>query len=281
LLLRIIETDVFHMSQLHKHFDVVGYVMRPLLLILTLLTSSFFAKANMDCIWTSHKAGITINYVSACNFENQSTVDSILNRVISLMSRRDTSLKIWVSVSQGQLSFPDKEFSNFFSIGYDTLREIDNDFIFNYYQNTTILSEEANNGINRFDSRLVPIDVNSTNSKSKSIIGIKIIYDRDYRIGEPVWTDIINAIVYAAKNLQVIKSTQKRDTVRYNTNGWYVSLLTIDTFAINQIIGRQSETQKKETAQQMPKSKNDYWLFGLLGLTAIGVIIYVARQYSR
>ena len=235
----------------------------------------------MDCIWTSHKAGVTITYVAACNFENQSTVDSILNKVISLINRQDTSLKIWIYVSQPWLSFPDKEFSNFFSIGYDTLREIDNDFIFDYYQNQTILSEEANNGVNRFESRLVPIDINATNKKIKSAIGIKIIYNRDYRLGKTVWTDIINAIVYASKNVEVIKSTQKRDTVRYDTNGWYVSLLTIDTFAINKIIGRQNETQIKQTAQELPKSKNNYWLFGLLGLTAIGVIVYVVRQYSR
>jgi hypothetical protein len=135
--------------------------------------------------------------------------------------------------------------------------------------------------MNKFESRLVPIDINSTKKKSKSNIGIKIIYDRDYRIGKPVWLDIINAIVYASKNAEVIKSTQRRDTVRYNTNGWYVSLLTIDTFAINKIIGRQSETPKKQTVQELPKSKSNYWLFGLLGLTVIGVIIYVTRQYSR
>ena len=235
----------------------------------------------MDCIWTSHKAGVTINYVAPCGFENQSLVDSILNRVISLMNRQDTSLKIWVSISKQQLSFPDKEFSNFFSIGYDTLREIDDEFIFNYYQNQTILSEESNNGMNRFESNLVPIDINSTAIKSKSIIGIKIIYNRDYRIGKPVWADIINAIVYASKNSELIKSTQNRDTVRFNTNGWYVSLLTIDTFTINKIIGRQNEIPKGQTNRPSQKSKNNYWFLGLLGLTFLVVIIYVARKYSR
>ena len=164
---------------------------------------------------------------------------------------------------------------------FRSLREIDDDYLFNYYQNQTILSEEANNGVNKFESRFVPIDVNSTNRKSKSNIGIKIIYDRDYRIGKPNWTDIINAIVYASQNVEIIKSSQKRDTVRYNTNGWYVSLLTLDTFAINKIIGRQSESKQKEIIEEKPKSKNIYWLLGLLGLTVIAVAVYKSRQHSR
>jgi len=252
-----------------------------LLIIIFTLTISSYARGNQDCIWTSSKAGVTIKYVAPCNFINQSKLDSIVNEVVLLINRQDTSLKVWVLISQGQLSFPDREFSNFFSIGYDTLREIDDDFLFNYYQNQTIISEEANNGVNRFESRLVPIDINSTNNKSKSNVGIKIIYDRDYRIGEPDWTDIMNAIVYASKNVELIKSSQKRDTVRYNTNGWYVSLLTIDTFAINKLIGRQDESKQKEIVEEKRKSKNIYWLLGLLGLTVIGVAVYKSRQHSR
>ena len=251
------------------------------LIIIFTLTISFYAKGNQDCIWTSSKAGVTIKYVAPCNFANQSSLDSILNKIIILINRQDTSLKIWVLISQGQLSFPDGNYSNFFSINYDTLREIDDDYLFNYYQNQTILSEEANNGVNRYESRFVPIDVNSTNRKSKSNVGIKIIYDKDYRIGKPNWSDIINAIVYASKNVEFIRSSQRRDTVRYNTNGWYVSLLTLDTFAINKIIGRQNESKKKEIIEEKPKSKNIYWLLGLLGLTVIGIVVYKSRQHSR
>ena len=91
----------------------------------------------------------------------------------------------------------------------------------------------------------------------------------------------MNAIVYASKNVELIKSSQKRDTVRYNTNGWYVSLLTLDTFAINKIIGRQDESKQKEIVEEKRKSKNIYWLLGLLGLTVIGVAVYKSRQHSR
>ena len=247
-----------------------------------MVTSSFFAKANMDCIWTSHKDGITISYVAACDFESQATVDSILKIIVDQLNRRDTTLKLLVLVNHRQLSFLGGNFANFFSIGLDTLREIDNDYIFDYYWDQESISMSKNGGLNAFRSREVPIDINSTNNKRASkTIGIKIIYDIDYRLGKPDWSDLIKAVVYSVQSFDTIRNEQRRDTVRYNTNGWYVSLLTIDTFAINNIIGRQSKTPKKATVQELPKSKNNYWLFGLLGLTAIGIIIYVVRQYNR
>jgi hypothetical protein len=256
--------------------------MKTLLLITLLLTSFFFAKANMDYIWASHKGGITISYVAACDFENQATVDSILKIIVDKLNRRDTTLKLFVLVNHRQLSFPGGNFANFFSIGVDTLREIDNDYIFNYYRNQEFISTSKNGGLNTFRSQNLPLDINSTNNKKASkTVGIKIIYDIDYRLGKPNWTDLIKAVVYSVQSFDTIKNKQRRDTFRYNTNGWYISLLTIDTFAINKIIGRQSETPKKATAQESAKSKNNNWLFGLLGLTAIGIIIYVARRHSR
>ena len=57
-------------------------------------------------------------------------------------------------------------------------------------------------------SRL-PRSINATNNNATNNIGIKIIYDKD----ESVWSEIINAIVYAAKNADSIKISQRRDTV--------------------------------------------------------------------
>ncbi len=235
----------------------------------------------MDCIWTSHKAGITINYVAACKFENQATVDSVLKTILTKLNRQDTSLKIFVLVNHGQLSFAGGDFANFFSIGFDTLREVDNDYIFDFYWNQESISTGKNGGLNTFRSQEVPLDINATNNKKVSkVVGVKIIYDIDYRLGKPVWDQLIKAIVFASKNSDILKSQQHRDTIRYNTNGWYVSLLTMDTSAINKIIGRQIEIKKRQTVEETRKSKNNYWVFGLLGLTAIVVIIYVARQDS-
>jgi hypothetical protein len=239
------------------------------------LTISFYAKGNQDCIWTITRAGVTIQYVAACDFKNQTSADSFLNKLIAALNRKDTSLKFLVFVGHHWLSFPNPKFSNFFSIGYDTLRQLDDNSIFNYYWD-----KEKNEPL-PIDTRNNPIDINSTNDRTITKSGIKIIYDIDYRMGEPVWQDLIKLIVYASNNLDQIKLLQKRDTVRYNSNGWYVSLLTLDTFQINKIIGRVNEPKHKEIVEEKPKSKNSYLLFGLLGLAVLGLVVYKSRQHSR
>lgn len=218
---------------------------------------------------------MTIQYVAACNYKNHNLADSFLNKVIAALNRKDTSLKLLVLIGHNLLSFPNSKTSDFFSIGYDTLREIDADFIFDYYW------RKENNGTVPINSRNNPIDINSTKDKVKSTIGIKIIYDRDYRIEEPDWQNLFRMIVYAANNLDQVKLLQKRDTVRYYANGWYVSLLTLDTFQINQIIGRVKEPIQKEIVDHKPKSKNNYLLFGLTGLAVLGIVVYKIRQYKR
>lgn len=245
------------------------------LLVIFTLTISIYARGNQDCIWTSSKAGITIKYIAPCNFENQNFIDSFLNKVITTLNRQDTSIKFLVMIDYHQLSFPGAKFSNFFSIGFDTLRLIDDDFIFKYYWDKESYEPLPLN------TKGYPLDINSSTDRSILQCGIKILYDRSYRVIESDWQDILKMIVYSSNNLNQIKSLQRRDTVRYNTNGWYVSLMTLDTFVINKIIGRQSEEQKKETVQHSPKSNSNYWLYGIFGLAAIGIIIYVVRQYSR
>lgn len=245
------------------------------------MTISFYAKGNQGCIWTSSKAGITLKYIAPCDFKNQSSLDSILTKILSILNRQDSSLKIYVSIGQSWLSFPGATFSSFFSIGYDTLREIDNDYIFDYYWNQETIASDKNGGLNTFRSREAPIDINSTkNRKANKVVGIKIFYDVDYRLGKPNWDELIKAIVYSSQNPNAIKNQQRRDTVRYNTNGWYVSLLTLDTFAINKIIGRQNETKQKEIVEEKPRSKKIYLLLGLFGLTALGIVVYHSTKYS-
>jgi hypothetical protein len=248
------------------------------LITVYVLTFTLFARGNEACGWTSSKSGVTVRYIAACDFRNQIFIDSILTKVVTLLNRQDTTLQILVLVNYGELSFPNSKFSGFISIAYDTLRLIDDDYIFGYYWNQESISTTQNGGRNTFESRRVPIDINSTNIKSTNNIGIKIFYDRDYRLGETVWSDLIRAIVYAAKNAELIKVSQKRDTVRYNTNGWYVSLVTLDTFAINKIIGKDVET--KQTKQIASTSSTTYLIIALIGFFTIGALIIV-RKHSR
>src|SRR5947208_14425058 len=108
--------------------------MRHLILIASyILPLSLFAKGNTRCSWNASKAGITLHYASSCDKENQSALNKVLNKVLTIFNQRDTSLKILVLINQGQLSFSGAMSSNFISIGYDTLRGIDEGYILQYY----------------------------------------------------------------------------------------------------------------------------------------------------
>lgn len=248
--------------------------MKTLFLIIIFgLTLSGKTKANQDCRWTSRKSGLTIHFVASCSGKNQILLDSFVNKVVAQLNHRDTSLKILVFLSLGQLSFPNAQFSNFFSIAYDTLREIDDDYIFNYYWNEQTISSNQNGGSNMFESRKVPLDINSTNNKATNDVGIKIIYDLDYRLGETNWVDIIKLILYAANNVDVVKAFQLRDTVRYNTNGWYLSLVTLDSARIDKILGKEivDKPTQKEPASRANTSY--YIIAGLAVLITLGFSI--------
>lgn len=91
--------------------------MRNLILIaFYILPLFFFAKGNTRCSWTASKAGITLHYTSSCDKENQSALDDILNKALTLLKGRDTSLKILILINQWQLSFNNDRSLNFNSI---------------------------------------------------------------------------------------------------------------------------------------------------------------------
>jgi hypothetical protein len=250
-----------------------------------LLLASFAVKANMSCIWTSHKAGITIHYTAPCDMKNQVFLDSVLTVIVGQLQGRDTSLSILVFIDHESVCFPDREFANFFSIGMDTLRRLDDNFIFDYYWNQQSISAGQNGGRNLFDSRKEPLDINATNKKRTNQVGLKIIYNLDYRLGKPVWQDIVRAVVYAAYNPENIKAFQKRDTVRYNTNGWYVSLVTVDTTFINNILNKAPLVQKVADKQKAAKQTASWDPNGryalILGIFIVAVVVVARRRAQR
>ena len=245
--------------------------------VILILAVCFTTKANQDCIWTSSKSGLTIHFVGPCNFANQTLLDSIVSRAVLLSNRQDTSLKIIVFVSYRQLSFPDARFANFFSIAYDTLRQIDGDYIFDYYWNQERISTGKSGGLNTFESKRAPLDINASLTSTTDEMGIKIIYDRDYRLGKPDWTDITKAIVYAANNAAFVKLQQTRHTVRYNTNGWYVSLVTLDTFKINTILGRDAVKSITQT-KVVTTTQKSYFVMTGIGMFLISGLLLVQRN---
>ena len=221
--------------------------MRSIILIVIFnLTFSLFAKANRDCIWTSSKNGVTISFVAPCDPKYRLFIDSILNNILTELNRPDTTLQILVLVNSEKITYSVSHFTNFISIGFDTLRPIDDNFVFDYYWKKQGISMANNNGINNFESRLDPLDINSSYSKTLNQVGLKIIYNREYRLGGPIWSDIEKLISYASRNVEIIKQNQKRDTVHLTHNDWYLSLLSIDTLNINNILGNETVIKSED-----------------------------------
>lgn len=243
-----------------------------------LLISSTFARGTVDCIWTSQKEGILIKYIASCDSKYKTTIDSFLNVVVEQLRRQDTSLKILVFVNNRSLHFPGSTNSYFYSIAFDTLRDIDNDFIFDYYGNQTSISAAKNGGFNTYRSQDTPLDINVTNSKDASkLVGIKIFYAVDYHAEGPIWTDLMKGIIYSATYPNLIKEQQRRDTVRYFTNGYYLSLLTIDSFAINKIIGKKAIKAEKVDEKNMTGVNFNYLFLGL----AIVVVLWIGVHFFK
>jgi len=247
--------------------------MRTATLIITFVLTFTFAKGNVDCIWESRKSGVWIRYIAPCDFQTPIFLDSFINKTVLFLNRQDTSLKILVLVSNGKLSFPESRFSNFISVGYDTLREIDDDFIFDYYW------AKENRGTRPYDTKSRPININSTNNRTVPNVGIKIIYDEGYALTKSNWNEISKLIVYGVKNVDSVRHSQKTDTVRYNTNGWYVTLVTLDTFTINNILGKKAVDHGTHS-KAIKSSSNSYFIIAALGLTVILTLMFIKRKHG-
>ncbi|MFT3912088.1 MAG: hypothetical protein QM737_21865 [Ferruginibacter sp.] len=247
--------------------------MKIRILIIFFLLASTNVKADMACVYTSYKAGITLKYVAECDFKNQATLDSILNLIVEQIKGLDTNSKVLVLVDFMRLSFSNEPSPWFASIAFDTLREIDNNFIFDYYWN------KEQHGCIPCDTRHNPISINSTNKTDpEKTIGLKIIYDNYDHSGFPIWADLVKMVVYSVKYPGIIKREQNDDTVRFNTNGWYVSLLTIDTIFINKILGKQEiqETEKLASTKEV----SSLWLLILLCFVSSLLITASVKKHS-
>lgn len=246
-----------------------------ILITIFILNFSISAKANMDCLWKSSMQGVSLNVAFPCRPIYVNYVDSILDKMLIGLNRKDTSVKILVLINTARLSIPGSEYANFISIGFDTLRGIDDDFITDYYFSKVGQIEK------KFPKLSEPLDINSTASSNVNTIGIKIIYRIDSRLGKIKWDDIEKLIKYAAQNVDEIKREQRRFNVRYDANGWYVSLVTLDTNKISNILNIQAPSK---TATDTPKKSNDsgnYWLLGLLGVVVLGFVLFRLRVFSK
>jgi len=227
----------------------------------------------MDCIWTSSSKGVTLRFLAPCSQKYQMFADSILSQILNRLNRKDTSNKILVLVNTERLSYPNTNFSNFISIGFDTLRQIDESFINDYY-----FGKEGQIK-RRFPNLPEPLDINLTDSDTSKEVGIKIIYRLDYRIGKENWVDIEKLIKYSEENREDIRKTQKRSNVRYDYNGWSVSLLTIDSLTTKNILLKK-DSQNKQLVTST-KYLSQLLISSFIGLLLIVILIIIKRKHSR
>jgi hypothetical protein len=184
-------------------------------------------KANMSCGYTSSKSGITIKLAESCSCNCQPFLDSLVNQLSLKINRQDTTNEILVLVNWEFLRYDFSDTTLYFiSLGLDTLRETDSDFINNYCHEKYDNSEQ---------SRSNPVDINFTDKMTSNKIGVKIIY-KDLRSDSLNWSDIEKLISFSAINFNKIKNEQKRDTVVLMS--WYISLPTLNATRINEILGK-------------------------------------------
>ena len=184
----------------------------------------------MDCLWTSNRKGIYLEYVAPCDQKYRSFVDSLLNQIVSELNIRDTSIKLEIYVNSQSLFYRETSNSNYIAISYDLLGRMNDDAIFTYYWNKQMKYST------NFDTRLTPVDINFSKDTTKKEFGIKIVFNTDYKLGEPNWNDLKKLIKYAINNKAEIRNTQIRDTIGHCCNYYFVSLLTIDSTKIKNIL---------------------------------------------
>lgn len=228
----------------------------------------------MDCIYTASKSRITVRFTSPCFSEKyQSFLDSFVNQLAHKINRVDTSYHILVLVNFEVLYYGFSGSPGYFtSLGVDTLREMNSNFINDYCYGRYGSTDQ---------SRSNPLDINATDDKKASKeIGIKIIYNIDYR-KKINWTEVEKLIRFAALDFNKINTTQQIDTVRHYS--WYITLPTLDTTIINQVMGRfQSQPIKPLETKATKENQIPFKpiIFSVIGLLVLAAVYKLRRKPS-
>lgn len=228
----------------------------------------------MDCVYTASKSGITVRFTSPCFSEKyQPFIDSFVNQLALKIKRVDTSYHILAFINFEVLYYDFSGSPDYFtSLGVDTLREMNSNFINDYCYGRYGSTDQ---------SKPNPLDINATDDKKASKeIGLKIIYNIDDR-KKIDWTEVEKLIRFAALDFNKIKNTQQVDTVRHYS--WYVTLPTLDTTIINQIMGRFQDQPIKHLG---PKTTNESQIsykpiiFSAIGLLVVAAVYKLRRKHS-
>lgn len=244
---------------------LAAMLMKTILIIPALiLIVAFSVKANMDCIYTNSRSAITVRFTSPCFSEKyRHFIDSFVTQLAVKINRVDTSYRILVLLNLEHLYYGFSRSPDYFtSLGVDTLREMNSNFISEYRYGRYSSTEQSKSN---------PLDVNATNDKNASKeIGIKIVYNNNYR-QETNWAEIEKLVSFSALEYNRIKSTQHVDTARHYS--WYVTLPTIDTTALNIIMGRFQKQSNHTSDKKMVTEKSVPYRIIIISATCLILIL--------
>jgi hypothetical protein len=220
-----------------------------LFLIIFLLFLTFSSNANTSWPYKYKKDGITL-YASGSpdSIEVNNLFIPFLNRLVKKLKRPDKSFEIFL-ITDRFLIFPYYYDKWFGSIAWDTLREPDNSFLFDYYYyrvggktRELHFKNHTPNSKKYLTNLPEPIDIGSSYNTNKAPVGLKIIYNYAAEDSATVWNRLFTLVQYGIDNLEEIKKNQRRISVPLPMISYEsiypdkkVSLLTIDTAKIRRI----------------------------------------------
>jgi hypothetical protein len=241
-------------------------------ILFLILVSSVACHANVSLVYTSTKAGLTVQIAIGRDFDVR-ILERFVNETETALNRVDTTLKILVFIDHRVIRHPNSFIKGFVSLGYDTLRTVDEDYIFQYYDS------KRSSIFNPFDSQMHPLDINASADRTVKELGIKIFYDHPIFDNEPDWKKIQKLIVFAARNLEKVKNIQTRDTVLYRYNSWCVALPTLDTMHINRILEKKRPVVRDWTKrEEKPLLKYKMLMFSLVLVSMFSLLLLKMKK---
>lgn len=229
------------------------------------------AFATQDCLQQGNAKKISIYWLTNC--ASQIDLDSIAAK-ISLFNTSNYNASIFINcMSIGAAT----DAKPFITIAYDTLRDLNSDYIF-----------ETSYSVEKLGSSKLPIlDINATNLSDKSEVGIKIIYNSRLHSKVKVDFEEINRIVkYAVDHIEEIKKAQKRITVPFHANGYKVSMVTLDTDAVWRIANPEQYVVKKRgenlaTSDGTDAGKNNRLIVFIIVVIVGGLLVFLLRRKKK
>lgn len=250
-------------------------------LLLLIVFSLCYQYSLCTQVWQYRKSRDGFTMVATGGYEdsvgNHKMYDALFKVLVHKTKSDRHGIKVLVILDQSVIHT--SYYKWFATIAYDTLREVDREFIeaYSYYRRKGYKNIiRSNLPSERFKIDLPePIDLNSTFQTGHADLGLKIIYESGLNDSISFFDRIYTLTKYGLKNINEIKKKQSRVVVPYSSDQIKVSVLTIDTSKIQSIplisLGFNQE------GKDFNSSFNIIIYFGVAFLITLS--FYVARHF--